>query len=287
MISKGQLTQAEDYAEKAVQYLNQIGDDTLMGDKLCMNAYRLYYLGNFEDSLDEFNEIINITDRTEYISHRCMGLAGRTINMIYMGQVEQAIDFPELALDLADKGSDQIGQVVAFGLMSKLYYHIGFIEKLRQLFDDRFEDIIGKSNPAIFMMYAGYMETATVTLEMLKKDPDNQALWAGRAKKVFGKLRRFANLFPMAQRARLRLEGQYAILNGDIDKGFEFFEQSLNHEPSAEMVVETALTHYTYARYADQHDRPNANDHYTQAETFFAQFGMEDYIAYILHAEDA
>ncbi|WP_316440748.1 hypothetical protein, partial [Escherichia coli] len=84
-ISSGELPDVEQLVDKTMKYLTEIGDDFTYGDKLGLNGYRLLFEGKFQESLQEFGILLDVTNRNHYLSHHAIALYGHTMATLNFG----------------------------------------------------------------------------------------------------------------------------------------------------------------------------------------------------------
>ncbi len=142
-------------------------------------------------------------------------------------------------------------------------------ENARQLLD-----LISGERPTSFGLLTVYVAAADTYLSLWERNalPDVNYL-KQQAIRACKQLTRYAQILPLGEAARLRIQGVYAWLSGRRKQAFKLWNQSLARARDLQMPLEEALANYELGRHLEVGD-PARHAHLERAQQLLQQMGV-------------
>ncbi|MBI5825490.1 MAG: AAA family ATPase [Chloroflexi bacterium] len=121
--------QAGENLEGGLDLANQLGDIRSWSELIASLATSLHLQGEFEKSLERWQEQYQRVSRTESPQSQAWGLYGRGHNLLMLGNVHEAIELIEASINIPMKNADdKILNTSRFGALSLAYQRAGNFE---------------------------------------------------------------------------------------------------------------------------------------------------------------
>jgi tetratricopeptide (TPR) repeat protein len=254
---------------EAVRITAEIGDWRRWEESFAQLSILHYYLGNFHESAQYFNELVTVSKKRSHEQSQAWALCGRCVNALRLGFIDEAFRFAEAsdALPLDDLGFPE--RIWCKGLLAVTRWRCGdrngALEAARAT-----ANLTRRTRPTATYALEGYAAVAEVNLanweteDAASQETSNKKL----ARDACQQLRQYARVIPIAQpRARL-WQGLFYWLGGDETKAMKEWLASLAAAKRYSMPFDEGLAHFEIGRHLGKSD-PQRAEHLRAATAIF------------------
>ena len=255
-VSRGQWEQTEIELEKALKIYEDLGDLRFWTSGAQTLGEVYYYRGEFQRSIDIRQQVYNAGLRYGDTQAQGFGLRGQAMNLLILGDLDDAEHFAQAAVSRYSASNDQIGEADSWGLLA--------LVNLRQ---ERYQRALVNAQqvislatdrpPTSYNLLIAYYTTAETLLTLYERDTDGNrqdltALIETLLKSFKAYTRRF-----MIGKPRYNLYlGRWHWLTGKPKQGARLWEQGIQASDTFAMPYDKALLQYELgSRLTDENRR--------------------------------
>jgi eukaryotic-like serine/threonine-protein kinase len=168
-VSRGQWTQAEIELEKSLKIYEDLGDLRFWTSGAQTLGEVYYYRGELQRSIDIRKRVYNAAHRYGDIQAQGFGLRGQAMNLLILGELDDAEQFTQAAISRYSASNDQIGEADSWGLLALVNLRQ---ERYRRALVNA-EQVISLTTdrpPTSYNLLLGYYATAETLLTLYERD---------------------------------------------------------------------------------------------------------------------
>jgi predicted ATPase/class 3 adenylate cyclase len=264
-IGVGQWELVTQGVQKAQAICQRFGDQHQWGNGQAQLAKIHYFRGEFPQGITAWAQLYEVAQSSDDRLQQAWGLNGQAEGLLRLGQVTEAIDLLQSALDLFAQNQDQVSETATRGVLAVAYLEQQELDLAYQTARQTQEALATLAAPNSYYLLEGYAGVAEVYLKLgARVDPKQvqQACYA---------LRKFARVFPIGQ-ARSRLcQGYHHWLQGHPLRADQAITKSIALAQSLGMSYEEGLGHSFLSQQLHGERRQY---HFQQAEQIAQQLGI-------------
>ncbi|MHB2019825.1 MAG: adenylate/guanylate cyclase domain-containing protein [Candidatus Xenobia bacterium] len=283
-LGMGQLSRAEEHLVRSANTFEQLGDIRHWEESMCLMAERFLYQGYLTRSDELYARVLNTVNQTGDAEAMlwCYTVRGYALN-IQGRDAETADGYYRQAEEILTH--NRLGQLEQILYHSELAYHhlvhshpgeaLSSIRMVLPL-------VVGKPPTAMssFEGRAALAETCVRLWELEKTrgarfDADDVPRMAMQAS---ASLRRFAQVFPIAQARACTWSGLAAWLAGGHQRAFNYWRRSLSVAERMDLVLDQALAHREIGRHLPP-DHVDRKAHLERADELFERCAADTYLS--------
>jgi tetratricopeptide (TPR) repeat protein len=278
----GDLKQAALLLDHASEIAERLRDYRQWGESTALRAWDSYLLGDFEDSRSRFDQVYKMAERVGNIQFQNWGQWGQSHALLRMNRLEEARQALASVAQRLENHEDSGSQVVAYGLMSIVCFHLKDWEQMLR-YGKRL--VSADRNPDRFSIadFEGYAGAAEVFLSLWQRDAGTNLLaqieyplaeCMAAAHRACEAAARYGHIYPIGQPRAELLNGWLDRLKGNPQKAVRRWQAGLRLAQVLGLRYEEARLHQALGRYMPGDDSI-AQAHRSTAQNMFEELGAQ------------
>lgn len=257
--------------QQGLELANQLGDRRTAGFCISGMAHIAFYQGFFDRSLALFEQLAQLGESAQDVTHWSTGLGGQAAIMLHYGQWQAALDCTERAVPLSLEAGNLLAEWNSRVRQGLAQFRLGQLAEARQSVDDSF-DYIKQAPHTSFANTTVYSDFIFLLLLLWEQSPQTAADLKPKAAALLQRYRQYTRVFPFALPSYWRLRGWQEWLNGRYARAFKAWDRALAEAARKQMPVEAGMAHYQIGRHLPAAD-PARAEHLAQAARILAALG--------------
>ncbi len=275
----GRWDEGREYLADAVALARDLGDWRRWEEALGELARLDFYAGRFEYGERRFREMGDEARRRAHGQAVAWGLHGRSMILIRMGRIPEALLALEESRTLPAEVVGIGDAILRAGLLAEVHRARGDRAAAREAADEALR-LIGKRPPIVSYTLEGYAGAAETYLDLWdragggRSTPEARRL-AGAARRAVAALRRLARVFPVARPRAWLHRGSARWLAGSPGPARAAWRRSLRAAEGLAMPFEQALALHEIGRHLGP-ESPGRRESLGKAIAIFDRLGAVD-----------
>ncbi|HEX2832611.1 MAG TPA: protein kinase [Thermoanaerobaculia bacterium] len=265
-------------AEEATLLSHRCGDPQALELLETHLGHWEFYTGKLSASADRFARLAEFARKRNNQQHEAWGHIDRARALIFMGDLETALDLLDASRRLVGI-NDALSMVVMDALRALTLLHLNQLDAAVEAADTAYASA-SKNRPTFFEMLRGFSSPAEVYLEVWVRARYRDPLEAARMRRTVSallrKLRHYAARAPILAPSTLRLAGVAQCLDGSERRGTSLLRKAAATAARLGLLMEEGIALYELTRHAvDPRERADCRE---RARTIFHSIGCELYL---------
>jgi class 3 adenylate cyclase/tetratricopeptide (TPR) repeat protein len=243
-----QWTQVEAQAQEGIVLCERLGDWAMRGQLLTLQALSAYFTGDFTRSATLYAAVHDAAQKHGQAQQQAWGLYGQAMNLMRLGQHDEALRLLLGALELLHTNTDHISNIISYGVLAHTYLRHGDLAQAQHAAQQaaRFIGLL----PTVYATLEGYAAVAEVGLRSWATTRSSLI----HPPKALYKLHNYARVFPIGQPRAWLLQGHYNWLQGHHSTALFAWRRSLAAAETLRMPYEAALARAAIGQHSQAHD---------------------------------
>jgi tetratricopeptide (TPR) repeat protein len=237
-----------------------------------------FYRGKLQQSAETFARLVDIAHKRSNLQHEAWGHVDRARALIFMGQLDEALERIDTSLRLL-RDNDPLSEVSVMAFKALALLHGNQLDAAVEAADTAYV-LVSKTRPTFYEMYRAYASPAEVYLEVWARarrhDPAEAARMRRTVHMLIRKLRFYVSRAPNLSPIPLRLAGLAHCLDGNPRGGTTLLRKAAAQASRLGLPLEEGIALYELMRHAaDPRERDACRD---RARAIFLAIGCELYL---------
>lgn len=240
-VSIAQWQKAEDELQKALQTYEDLGDLRLWTNGTQTLGEVYYYRGEFRRSMEVRKSVYDTALRYGDIQTQGFGLRGQAMNLVILGELDNAEQFAQSAVSRYSASNDQIGETDSWGILALVNLRQN---RPRRAYSNaqRVADLTLGRAPTSYNLLIAYYSAAEVFLSLYEQDDGSE-----REKletfslQMLDSLKQYAKRFQIGQPRMHLYHGRWQWLKGNHSKAKSYWQKGIAIADKYHMPYDRAL----------------------------------------------
>lgn len=263
--------------EQAVALAERLGDWSAWGANWILLAQVAGYQGDFAHARGMFDQLSNEAKRHDNNIMRAWALAGRGLNALRVGTLDEACSLLEETLAYLPAEVERPSRISAYGALATARLRRGEIAQAWKAAEAAAQLISNIPVPFAHRLLEGYAGIAEVYLTLWERgdaaEIANQTMIRQLARQACQWLHAYARVFPIGRPRAWLWQGVYEWLDDRPSRAFKAWRRGLIMAARLHMPYEQALVHYELGRHSvgtyRQHHLQKAAELFTRLGTTY------------------
>ncbi len=243
-VAKGKWQEAETELNQALKIYEELGDLRYWTSGAQTLGEVYYFRGEFEKSIDIRKRIYETALRYGDTQAQGFGLRGQAMNLLILGDLDEAEKLAQAAVSRYSASNDQIGEADSWGLLSLI--NLRQARYRRTLVNaEQVIKLATHQAPTSYNLLISYYTTAEALLSLYERDngTEHQKL-ADLITPVLGVFKTYTRRFGIGKPRYNLYLGRWYWLSGKQKAAVKLWEQGLNDAQQLKMPYDKALLQY-------------------------------------------
>lgn len=272
-VSRGEWEKAESELEQALEIYEKLGDLRFWTSGAQTLGEIYYYRGEFQRSMDMRKQVYETALRYGDTQAQGFGLRGQAMNLLVMGDLDQAEQFAQAAVSRYSASNDQIGEADAWGLMALINL---YQERYRRALVNA-EQVIKLTTdkaPTSYNLLLAYYTTAETLMTLYERDngSEREKLTA-LIEPLLAVFKSFTRRFMIGKPRQQLYLGRWLWLTDNRGQAVKSWENGIRAADSLKMPYDKALLQHELGSHSD--DAAQKNMLLAEAQTTFKHLGAQ------------
>ncbi len=272
-LGTGDWDGVEKAIQEAIRIYSELGDQRRLGEARSLQAIRLHFLGQYQDSNRVYTELYRLGQQSGDVQVQTWGLDGQATNLIRTGDLAHAGRLLAQAQSLLEQSSDLAEETVYYGTLAVLHLEQGDYQVAAHAAETALEK--GRGVSPVYSTLEGHAGAAEVFLRLWELQPDSleQDYLIDRAGQAVKALQGHARRFPFSRPRALIWQGLHEWLLNRHEKAHTIWKRAIAAAQELHMPYEEALANEQLGRHLPGID-PQRKTHLQRAQEIFERLGV-------------
>lgn len=243
-VSTGQWDKAEKELETALQIYEAFGDLRYWTSGAQTLGEVYYFRGQFRESLDIRKQVYETAMRYGDTQAQGFGLRGQAMNLLILGNLDEAEQLAQAAVSRYAASSDQIGEADSWGLLALVNLRKGHYRRALSN-AEQVVDLTTSRAPTSYNLVIAYYCAAETLLALYERDDrNNPEDLTDHIEKILNSFRQYARRFKIGLPRQQLYTGRWQWLSGKQSAGLATWQKGLDVANQLKMPYDVALLKY-------------------------------------------